>query len=72
MAQSNCPRCSSESFEIKEVQPLGTSFNYFFLQRASCGAVVGVVDYYNTGALLHWQEKAIREIADAVGVKVEV
>ena len=31
----------------------GSNFSLTFIQCASCGGVVGVMDYYNIGQLLH-------------------
>jgi len=53
MALSTCVKCDGHNFEIKEVSPNNGSFKYYFVQCSSCGGVVGVVEYYNTGAILH-------------------
>jgi hypothetical protein len=52
MAVSTCPKCDSTSFEAKEHSPHGSNFKYQFIQCASCGAVVGVMDYFNIGGML--------------------
>ena len=52
MAQSTCPKCESHRFELKLNEPSGSAYKFYFIQCASCGAVVGTTDYYNTGALL--------------------
>lgn len=52
MAISKCPKCDSTFFEIKEAEPRNSSFKIMFIQCSSCGAVVGVTDYYNTSTLL--------------------
>lgn len=53
MATSKCPSCNNHSFEMKEISPRGSQFKYNFIQCSACGAVVGVVDYFNTARLLH-------------------
>ncbi len=52
MAQSTCPKCENTSFEIAENSPKGSRFKFTFIQCDRCGAVVGVVDYYNVGNIL--------------------
>lgn len=52
MASSMCPRCESHRFELKENTPTGSGYRMYFIQCASCGAVVGVTPYHNTSALL--------------------
>jgi len=52
MATSTCPKCSSTSFESKTLSPSGSNFKVVTVQCSSCGAVVGVTDYYNTALLL--------------------
>lgn len=55
MAQSTCPKCAGTQFEFKDAQGnlKGTEYAYSFVQCASCGAVVGVVDGFNVPFLLH-------------------
>lgn len=55
MAQSTCPnaQCKGHSFEIIEYEPIGGKFKANFIQCASCGTVVGVQEFYNTGVLIH-------------------
>ena len=53
MATSQCPKCESTSFECVEainVENLGHEHN--FIQCASCGTVVGVLEKYNFGEKL--------------------
>lgn len=63
MATSSCPKCGNHSFEMKEHLPHGSGFKVFFIQCSSCGAVVGVTDYYNVPSLLE-------KIAAKIGVKL--
>lgn len=52
---SKCPKpdCNSSSFELAEEEPTGSKFKLNFVRCSSCGAVVGVLDYYNIGAVLN-------------------
>lgn len=62
MATSTCPKCTSTKFELKTSEIEGARFNVNLIQCASCGAVVGVVDYYNVPNLLE-------KLAVRLGVK---
>ncbi len=53
MASSTCIKCGSTRFEIKENSPTGSRFKIMFVQCNSCGGVVGIMDYYNIGQLIH-------------------
>jgi predicted nucleic-acid-binding Zn-ribbon protein len=72
MAYSKCPHCQSSSFELKEVSPSKSNFKLFFVQCGSCGAPFGVTEYLNVTSMLEKQNKAIKEIASAVGVSVNL
>lgn len=52
MARSTCPKCDSTRFEVAVAEPKDSRFKVNFVQCASCGAVVGVMDYYNVPSLL--------------------
>ncbi len=52
MATATCPKCDSTTFEAKEHTPRGSNFKFLFVQCAHCGAVVGVMDYFNIGGML--------------------
>lgn len=52
MAISSCPKCSSSHFEMNEAVPSGSKYKVMFIQCSSCGAVVGITDYYNIPFLL--------------------
>jgi len=71
MAASNCPKCSSESFELVGIVPDGSKFRLLAVQCSSCGSVVGVMDARNIGAMLMEQQAAIKMIASASGVSVD-
>ncbi|QAA81378.1 hypothetical protein EI546_06390 [Aequorivita sp. H23M31] len=52
MAYSKCASCNSTSFESSIETPKNSRYKLQFIKCASCGAVVGVMDYYNIGALV--------------------
>jgi hypothetical protein len=62
MATSTCPKagCGSHRFEMVENTPSGSAYKLMFIQCASCGTVVGVMDYFNIGNLLKKVAKALR------------
>lgn len=62
MAWSTCPKCDNHSFELVEDTPIGSAFKLMFVQCTSCGAVVGVMDYYNIGQRMNELEKKIDEL----------
>jgi hypothetical protein len=68
MAVSTCGNCNSTRFELREHSPSGSEFKLSFVQCASCGTVVGVMDYFNIGSMLEKHEKAIKAIAEKLGV----
>ena len=59
MAWSTCPKCDNHSFELVENTPRKSSFKLMFVQCTSCGAVVGVLDYYNIGQRINELEGKI-------------
>lgn len=70
------PKCSScgalNLFELHELAVNGAQFRMGSIQCRMCGAVVGVVDFYNIGAMLKKQNEAIKKIAQKVGVHVDL
>ena len=72
MARSTCAKCSGTTFELVENEPVGGKFKYFFVQCNKCGAVIGVQEFFNAGSLLHKQGAAIKKIAAALNVSVDL
>lgn len=63
MAQSKCASCGAARFEIKELLHVaGTDLRWNALQCASCGAVVGGVDFYSLSAVMGRLEKIERAL----------
>lgn len=56
-------KCESNHFELVEYTPQKSRFKLMFVQCGSCGTVVGVLDFYNIGNLIH-------EFAEKLGVKL--
>jgi translation initiation factor 2 beta subunit (eIF-2beta)/eIF-5 len=57
MAISKCSKCNNTAFEMVEKEIIGANFKIMFIQCNRCGAVVGVQDYYNLGAMLNTIKK---------------
>lgn len=69
MARSACPKCGATHFEAKEAEPVGAQFKLVFVQCKSCGAVVGVTEFYNLGVKLDKMQRKLSDIADKLGVR---
>jgi hypothetical protein len=64
MALSICVRCGGNTFEVIEQRSVKNSnFKLNFVQCSGCGGVVGVLDFYNIGNMLH-------ELAQKLGVRL--
>jgi len=63
MAYSKCSNCGSSSFEIVQNSPSKSNYKLTFVQCSSCGAVVGVMDYYNIGSRISDLEKKVDSLS---------
>ena len=52
MAQPTCPKCDNKMFEVQTAEPQKSRYKVWFVNCTKCGAVVGVLDYWNIGALV--------------------
>jgi hypothetical protein len=59
MAVSSCIRCGGTVFEVVDAEPKDSKFKLEFVQCASCGGVVGVMEDVNIGSYLR---KLAREL----------
>lgn len=52
MAIPKCPKgdCTSTVFSVSEFEPSGSRFRLMAVHCSRCGAVVGVMDFFNIGA----------------------
>jgi hypothetical protein len=64
MATPKCPCCSHTSFELVEIKIATASYRTHAVCCSSCGAVVGVQEFFNIGALIH-------KLADKLHVRLE-
>lgn len=72
MAISTCAKCGNHTFEIQENSPARSAFRLQFVQCMSCGAVIGVLDYFNIGARIEKQDAALKKIAHALNIIVDL
>lgn len=72
MAASSCPKCDSHTFETTVETPTGSHYKLLFVQCAMCGAVVGVMDYYNIGAVLGDIADSINEVAKVLNISKRI
>lgn len=52
MATTTCGKCGGRRFEVSTISPEKSRYKLHAVQCASCGVPIGVVDYYNIGALI--------------------
>jgi heterodisulfide reductase subunit A-like polyferredoxin len=67
MATSTCSQCEETKFELVSQKPTDAKYTFNFVQCASCGTVVGVVEERNIGSLSYLLEAMLRRIAEKVG-----
>ena len=63
MATSTCTKCGGTTFENVDASPRKAIFKLSFVQCASCGGVVGVMDFHNIGEML-------KDFAKALGTRI--
>lgn len=72
MAMSKCGHCGNHSFEVKEVSPSGSRYKMYFVQCASCGVPVGSMEYISNNVLLQKLTDAVKNIANAMNIHVDL
>ena len=59
---SSCAKCGGGMFKVVEKEPTGSNYKLNFVQCSSCNTPIGVLDYFNIGALIKDQEKSINKL----------
>lgn len=59
-SHSKYPVCQSTLFEIVDETPTGSKYVLSFVRCSSCKTVVGVLDYYNLGDMMHKMAEKLR------------
>ena len=72
MATTRCPHCNSTSFEMVENSPRTSRYRLHAVQCASCGAPFTFMEYHNIGRMMEKQNEALKKIARAAGVSVDL
>ncbi|NJO70192.1 MAG: hypothetical protein HC830_13730 [Bacteroidetes bacterium] len=49
---SKCPKCENTAFEVINETPVNSNYELIFVRCVHCQTLVGVIDYYNVGALV--------------------
>ncbi|MBN2487032.1 MAG: hypothetical protein JXB34_13740 [Bacteroidales bacterium] len=49
---SKCPKCENSEFEVVNEKPANSNYELIFVRCNKCFTIVGVIDYYNVGALI--------------------
>lgn len=52
-SNSKCPHCQKSGFEVVTEEPKSSNFKLMFVRCQWCKTVVGILDYYNIGALIY-------------------
>jgi hypothetical protein len=52
MATPVCPKCGNTTFENNIIQPKNSNYKLTAINCDSCGAIIGVLDYFNIGGML--------------------
>jgi len=60
---SKCIKCGGMSFEIQEQSPGQSRYKMYFVQCVSCGAPIGVTDFYNTSDRIGVLEDKINKLS---------
>jgi hypothetical protein len=66
MATSKCGHCNGASFETKEARIKGSNFKLFFVQCASCGVPIAVLEAGNSTQGFLDVEKEIRLLKEQI------
>jgi hypothetical protein len=54
-----------------EKTPMNSKFKMIFVQCASCGGVIGVMDFYNIGQQTEQIKDGLKKVAAKAGVRLD-
>jgi predicted nucleic-acid-binding Zn-ribbon protein len=63
---TKCGKCENSAFKVQELNAQGANYKLFAVQCVSCSTPIGVMEYYDNGALLKKQEKAIAALEQKI------
>lgn len=53
ISSSKCPQCQKSGFETSIEEPKDSLFKIIFIRCQWCKTVVGTLEYFNNGSLIH-------------------
>jgi transcription elongation factor Elf1 len=59
-----CPKCEHTRFAIKSFDPIDSRYKLVAVYCAACGAVIGITEYDDNGAL-------IRKLAKRLNIRLD-
>lgn len=60
----SCPKCGNHTFEIQEIKVRAANFRTNVINCTSCGAIVGVQEFFNVSNLVY-------KLADRMNLKLD-
>lgn len=70
MAATTCGQCKGSTFELVTQRPTNSQFPINFVQCASCGSVVGVLEEHNAGEVAYKLEGILKKIASKLEIDI--
>lgn len=66
---ASCPRCGKSGTTLQQITPTGSNYRLQAVccSNFGCGAVLGVLDYYNIGAIVKELENKVSGLNGRVG-----
>jgi len=66
MAESKCPNCRFDYFEVVKNKPQNSDREVFFVQCASCGTVIGIVNDSNSERVVNELEEKFLQLEEMI------
>lgn len=63
---TKCAKCGGGFFELQTIEPSGSNFKINVIQCSSCGAPIGLVDYYDTHSSIEKTNQKIERLHNEV------
>lgn len=68
MATSACSQCKGSTFELVSQRPANTLLSFSFVQCASCGTVVGVLEEFNISEAIYNLGSILKKVASKLDI----
>ena len=56
---AKCGHCNSIGTRLEEISPAGGQYKMMAICCSSCGAILGVTNYFNSGVIVKGMEKTV-------------